>query len=464
VKPLFEGRSGPSGTWSLRREWARAFAILLGLLLVAGVVTIVGVRAVVDQIQGTARQLHRESVTIAELSGEIIAHEQVAHKLLSAEPVDRAAFLVGQHDVAARFDEAAVVFASSPAMQRTVLQARRSWQQGLTFYGLWGDEVQALHGSHAADNPTFGASSDATVGLLSGLETPALDAMDQGLAHGSDLERILVVVLAGLLALALGTTAYFRRRMTRDLAGPVAGLHEGVVRLRAGDYTHRIDVRRRDELGELADAFNAMAEALYASHTALTARASSDVLTGLANRAAWAERLGEAFSPRVERRARQESLLFIDIDDFKDVNDAVGHEGGDQLLIQLADRLTACVRPGDLVARLGGDEFAVVVTEDDGGVAAAEIAERILNAVRPPFSINGSSVPIGVSIGVAPGRPSNSDPAELLRYADFAMYMAKGGGKARYELFNPDLHQAMIDRAALETEPVLIGRGQDSSR
>src|SRR5450755_2932583 len=109
-----------------------------------------------------------------------------------------------------------------------------------------------------------------------------------------------------------------------------------------------------------------MAAALHDSHRALTLRATHDTLTGLANRATLTERLTASFGPGKERRAHQESLLFIDIDDFKNVNDSLGHQGGDALLTQLAARLNVCVRPGDLVARLGGDEFAVVVLEDSG--------------------------------------------------------------------------------------------------
>ena len=145
-------------------------------------------------------------------------------------------------------------------------------------------------------------------------------------------------------------------------------------------------------------------------------------------------------------------MLFIDIDDFKDVNDSLGHEGGDTLLTQLAARLTDCVRPQDLVARLGGDEFAIVVVEDDTGTTAAQIAERILNAVRAPFVVGVDQLTVSVSIGVAHRRPEIGDAAELLRRADFAMYMAKGNGKGRYQLFDAQMHDKMADRSALKTD------------
>jgi diguanylate cyclase (GGDEF)-like protein len=229
-------------------------------------------------------------------------------------------------------------------------------------------------------------------------------------------------------------------------------MRHGVSKLQAGQYDHHIEVARRDELGELTDAFNEMAGALRESHVTLTQRAANDSLTGLANRASLTERLVSSFGPGADRRARQESVLFIDVDDFKEVNDSLGHEGGDALLIQLASRLQSCVRPADLVARLGGDEFAVVVAEDQGGRIAAEIAERILTTLRTPFRINTTNLVVSVSIGGAQRHPETADAAELLRRADFAMYMAKGSGKGRYQIFDAQVHDNMVGRSALKTD------------
>jgi diguanylate cyclase (GGDEF)-like protein len=300
------------------------------------------------------------------------------------------------------------------------------------------------------------------VGLLVGLEVPSLNSMDAGLTYGSNLERVLVLVLSGLFVLGLGATAYFRRRMAKTLLKPVAAMYDNVLKLEAGDYNHRMEVVRRDELGELAQAFNRMSEALHESHLALTLRATHDSLTGLANRATLTERLTASFRSGSQRRVARESLLFIDIDDFKDVNDTKGHEGGDALLIQLATRLNGCVRAQDLVARLGGDEFAIMVMEDeDGGSVAIQVAERVLNALQRPFNVTGELMVVTVSIGVAQRTSETADAAELLRQADFAMYMAKGGGKARYQLFDAQMHEHMVERSALKTNlTVAIAAGQ----
>src|SRR5450631_2841085 len=373
---------------SLRREWSRAFAIMLVLVLVSAVATIVGVRGLVDQVRATARQLHVESVTVATLNSDVVAHEEVGHKLLSNESVDRAAYVQQQQQISALFDHARTVFPVNNGMRATVVKAEQLWQSGLTTYGLWGSQVLAMHGDHSVDNPLYGASSDSVGALLGSLESPSLDAMDRGLAHAASLEGMLIIALICLFSVALGATVYYRRRMVRELLRPVTTMHQGVLKLQAGEYDHRIAVARSDELGELAGAFNGMAGALRESHVALTLRATRDSLTGLLNRASLTERLATSFGAGADRRTIQEGVLFIDVDDFKEVNDSLGHEGGDALLIQLATRLKDCVRPQDLVARLGGDEFAILVVATDASAAASALAERILTRLHEPFTLN----------------------------------------------------------------------------
>jgi len=241
----------------------------------------------------------------------------------------------------------------------------------------------------------------------------------------------------------------------------VTTMHQGVLKLQAGEYDHRIAVARSDELGELAGAFNGMAGALRESHVALTLRATRDSLTGLLNRASLTERLATSFGAGADRRTIQEGVLFIDVDDFKEVNDSLGHEGGDALLIQLATRLNDCVRPQDLVARLGGDEFAIVVVATDASAAASALAERILTRLHEPFTLNSSSAVVSVSIGAAVRLPETADAAELLRNADFAMYMAKGGGKNRFQLFDAEVHDSLVGRSALKADLALaVAAGQ----
>jgi diguanylate cyclase (GGDEF)-like protein/PAS domain S-box-containing protein len=181
----------------------------------------------------------------------------------------------------------------------------------------------------------------------------------------------------------------------------------------------------------------------------LVHQAFHDGLTGLANRTLFAERVEHALA----RSGKGElAVLFIDLDDFKHVNDSLGHAAGDQLLVAVARRLQGCLRPADTAARLGGDEFAVLLERVTDAEAAAGVAGRVLDTLHQPFGLNGRTIPIKASLGVATGRPGTDDAEELLRNADVAMYAAKAGGKDRYELFRPDMHEDLLQRLELETE------------
>jgi diguanylate cyclase (GGDEF)-like protein len=428
---------------------------MLALVLGTGVGTIFGVWRLVGQLNGVSHQRDREASVVDALRGNIVDHERMGHLLLSGtgDAVVRQAFVRQQGDIVAEFEQAAKTFPAGNGTREILRNARQAWQQSLVDAHLWGDQALAavvLESTPA--NIAFGAASDAPREMLDDLNVPSLRALHQGLADGKRLEKYLIIILAGLFLSALAVTGHFRRRMSRDLFRPVESMRQGVLKLRSGDLDHQIPIARNDELGELAAAFNGMAEALRANNKALTQRATCDSLTGLANRRALTEHLLAAFDADSPHPTSCGSLLFIDVDDFKDVNDSLGHAAGDTLLLHLVSRLTSCVGPNDLVGRLGGDEFAIVVAEINGLRGGSEVAERVLAALERPVVVNGSELDISVSIGVAERRPETADPAELLRQADFAMYMAKGGGKSRYQVYDAQAHDAMVDRAALKAD------------
>ena len=167
-------------------------------------------------------------------------------------------------------------------------------------------------------------------------------------------------------------------------------------------------------------------------------RAFHDALTDLPNRARFVERL-EVAAQRAHRRGSSLAVLFIDLDNFKTVNDSLGHEAGDQLLVDISSRVRACLRPEDTAARLGGDEFAILL---EGGVTPGEacvIAERVIRALSAPFTHDGKQVSVGASVGVAVSDGGPREAETLLRDADVAMYVAKSHGKGRYEVYNPSM-------------------------
>ena len=183
-------------------------------------------------------------------------------------------------------------------------------------------------------------------------------------------------------------------------------------------------------------------------------QAFHDAVTGLANRALFKDRVEHM----IERQSRDNlpvSVLFMDLDDFKTINDSLGHAAGDHLLGEVGDRLKNCLRQADTAARLGGDEFAILLEDGGDGVDAAEVASRILASLEGPFHLEGKEVFVRASIGIASAdaRTSGLEGAEeLLRNADVAMYMAKEAGKGRYQVFEPAMHDTALQRLELKAD------------
>lgn len=182
----------------------------------------------------------------------------------------------------------------------------------------------------------------------------------------------------------------------------------------------------------------------------LTHQVFHDSLTRLANRSLLLNRVGHALA-RAPRSTRPAAVLFLDLDDFKKVNDSLGHAVGDELLIAGAGRLSTCVRPGDTIARLGGDEFAVLLEDLEDMGHAVQIAERISTALRTPFRMQGRDVFIGVSIGIA-ALQGRDTPEDVLRNADLAMYFVKGRDKGSWAIYAPEMHEEVVDRLELEAD------------
>jgi diguanylate cyclase (GGDEF)-like protein len=189
--------------------------------------------------------------------------------------------------------------------------------------------------------------------------------------------------------------------------------------------------------------------ALTAAKTADTVRhAFNDPLTGLPNRALLLDRM-ELTLGRGEREGKPVTVLFLDLDGFKLVNDSLGHLAGDRLLIDVARRLDSCVRRGDTVARLGGDEFAILLGEVGEHERAAGVAERVIDAFGEPFDLLGREVFVSASIGIAAGL---DEPEDLLRNADVAMYRAKRSQPGTYATFERSMHEAVVQRLELEAD------------
>jgi len=179
-------------------------------------------------------------------------------------------------------------------------------------------------------------------------------------------------------------------------------------------------------------------------------QAFHDPLTGLANRALFVDRVKHALE-RANRESSRVAVLFFDLDDFKSINDSLGHSTGDELLVAMAARLSECLRPGDTFARLGGDEFAIFL-EDTSLSSATSVAYRLLEALSEPFRMGSRDVLVHATVGIEFADATSTKADELLRNADVAMYVGKSKGKARYELFDPSMHTAALRRLEMKGE------------
>jgi len=177
-------------------------------------------------------------------------------------------------------------------------------------------------------------------------------------------------------------------------------------------------------------------------------QAFHDPMTDLANRALFGDRVQHALARGDRMGHGPTAVLFCDLDDFKTVNDSLGHAAGDELLRAVAERLRACIRPGDTAARLGGDEFGILLEEADAE-GATLVAERILQGLAKPFSVEARQLAVTASIGIASTDTAAGTADELLRNADAAMYSAKARGKGRHELFEPSMHASALRRLEL---------------
>lgn len=192
---------------------------------------------------------------------------------------------------------------------------------------------------------------------------------------------------------------------------------------------------------------------IQASHDQLKRLAEQDTLTGLTNRYYFDEALKHAI-PRARREKSNILLLMIDLDRFKKINDTLGHQAGDALLKEVAQRLRAPLRADDRLSRLGGDEFAILVESLEHTNDARILVNRLLEAFEKPFLLNDEKVRVTASIGVATYPECGEDAIELMKSADVAMYRAKGAGRGQAQYYSRDFHQQIEKRARLESDLV----------
>jgi len=344
------------------------------------------------------------------------------------------------------------------------------------------DAVQRISTFESAGR--FKAISRTLKQLAESTELNANRAFDQaGAQHSRQRVLFMTTSAIGLLVLAV-----FIGLLARSVSGRVSRLRNAAMRIAEGGGDRPITVAGHDELADLGAAFNAMQQkvqareqALRAAHDELESRVASrthqlndanahllreiderrraeerlahqaqyDSLTDLPNRLLAMDRLSQAILA-AQRSASHVVLIFLDLDDFKKVNDSLGHAAGDALLVKAAERLRHAVRAEDTVARHGGDEFLVILGGLHAPADAEAIADKILQAFAPSFDIGESEVVVTPSMGLAVYPDDGDSPSMLLRNADLAMYDAKDAGRNVFRYFNQQVHDSSVRRLAIE--------------
>lgn len=263
--------------------------------------------------------------------------------------------------------------------------------------------------------------------LIMGLAQPLSIVLQQA----DRLGTVVMQMVAGIFLVCILIAAVMARAVTR----PINSLSQAVQRFANGHQVTKLPVERQDEIGVLArsvsqmqDEIRQQLDALQSNRQELEHLARHDVLTGLSNRRAFQERL-ELMLVRAQRSGERFALLFIDVDQFKGINDRWGHAGGDATLKIVALRLCAATRKADVVARVGGDEFVVLLDNPTHREDIVAIAEKLLDSVRSPILHEGQEIQVGFSIGISQYPGDGATAAELLSRADHAMYETKAAGR-----------------------------------
>ena len=268
------------------------------------------------------------------------------------------------------------------------------------------------------------------------------------------ITTITIILFSTLLLMAL------RHLVIR----PLQKLDRASYAIARGNMDVHVDVPGNDEIASLAGSFSNMAKSLSESHEQVKYMAHHDALTGLPNRHMFKEYFSRSLS-HAKRHNESLTLMFLDIDEFKHVNDTLGHEAGDRLLEEISGRLNNVLRDSDLVcvpdvpasdnpakmiARIGGDEFTLLLPDLKKPEQACKVAERILDSLKDAFVINRHKFYVGGSIGITMHPQDGQTSEELIKHADLAMYQAKRSGKNTYRFFKPEMNERAMHRVKME--------------
>jgi diguanylate cyclase (GGDEF)-like protein len=425
---------------NLRFRWHRAFAVLVAVVLLTAITSVAGIRLTGDGYRSSAVGLDKEATASAQLRTEIVAAAILAASTITPTQQSDLAGSVA----AIRKGYAADLASLRSVSARTILsRSQATWETVLKTVGFPGQPADLVA---RADAVTAHVST--VLSLLDQADSKNRVAVSDDLAAAARHDRAVLVGLVLLELIAVVLAIRLSLQLSTEILLPVTQLRDSANELAAGNLDRRVVVERPDELGELAISFNAMADSIADSQRTLSHEAATDALSGLENRSAFYARLSSALETSRGENGLQ-VLLFVDLDDFKDVNDALGHAAGDEVLRVVSSRLVKTLRESEHVARLGGDEFALLLNVMPDAVAA--VATSLVASLGVAVSVGACEVHISASVGLAL-RQEASTLEGWVREADVAMYTSKARGKNRFEQYDARLDEATVAQQRLKDE------------
>lgn len=456
------GRRAVAAAPSLHRTWAFTVVTLVVLIVGLGTFTFAATQYQRGLFDQTTSQLEQRMSAVIELEARLLEiDEPAAGMMYGLGGPDQYDDHIDHYDhlrleVLDAFEQAAVAI-TSPDEAAILARAESSWS-AMDREVLRAPDVFAtgtVQTALAQGEDPFRPAWDhltATTETLGQLRAALLEHLRAQTAAVDRIQTAIVPVVLVAVVVALLLAWLAAHRLQRRVLTPIIQLRSAALAMRESDQVTTVTLDAPvAELADLAVTINDTARSLRASHDLLHDQAHTDALTGLANRKAFTQHLDERLT---HPTGHQVAVLFVDLDDFKIVNDTMGHAAGDQLLQVVAQRLRGVTREGDLVARLGGDEFAIIANCGARADTAEGIAERALTALHQPVHLHDAQLHIACSIGIALS-PTGQEAVvaeELVREANFAMYTAKRKGKNRSELFAPAMHDEIQVRTELRRD------------
>lgn len=412
--------------------------ILLPFLLAAALGLFYLLPSLVDPLNNSVKVVTNEVHPMLHLQEDLLrATKSVNDYLGNGNPGASMLFIQQSRRVGLYFQKIALAPFTNGQGREQIDSARSQWQQAKQLgEALLRSHDPSINPQTARQIESFNAHIDLSEYLLDQAHEIFVRNIGAYRMQAQNTRVHIFLITFGVFVLALAIALFVTIALVRTVLAGIDTLGQGVMRLASGEYSYRVAKVHDDELGMLATAFNAMATKLEENQNALYELTIRDGLTGLYNHRTFYTLLAEELA-RSQRSNRPVSLLMLDIDHFKHVNDTYGHQAGDAILRGLSELLGQQLRAIDRVCRYGGEEIAVILPEIDPDTASS-IAERLRTSVETHLFEVNTTIHITVSIGVA-SSPTDGDSVDtLVAAADAALYVAKRSGRNRVSIiFSP---------------------------